>query len=511
MSAAPPPHSTSPVTPWRHALEGALSVATALVVMAATAWAALAVLGAGAIAPVSRLVPTAVGMAVGGGVTVESATSAETESEAEFADGGGLGGLLAGLGGGFDLGLSGEAAMTPLTLTFLGTAVLAIVFFRPLHRRPRPAPAMLWVRCGGALATAAVTLPVLAGMAHGTARLPESVTERFGDGPSSGAFGRFTSGGDGGAGDLVPGLFSVTFETDTAATVFFGLLWVAVVLAVGCVAARRTALPRPIALGRLRRKWNAVASTLTGLAAVLCCSALAAALVAGAAALTGRERAAETAGMLLLIGPNLIAALLSSGLGTSWEVGVHRLQSESGGLLGTIGAGPQGDAAGADRSVDLGGWSGAGVPVWLIALLLMLLLLVIAGYVAAARTPARTPREDSESLLGRHADIALRMGIAVGVSMLVLPLLARGSLRIGISVMDGELGGVAAGLEGSPGLSALAGCVLATLAAYGGSRLHGRRARGRNSAAGTPGTAFRRPAGSALARSASRVSSDSAT
>ncbi|MFB7369286.1 streptophobe family protein [Streptomyces sp. NPDC056222] len=506
MSAAPPPHSAPPVTPRRHAVEGALSVATALVVMAVTAWAALAVLGAGAVAPLSRLVPTVVGMAVGGDVTVESATSAASES----ADGGGLGGLLAGLGGGLELGLDGEAALTPLTLTFLGTAVLAIAFFRPLRRRPRPAPVMLWARCGGAVVTAAVVLPVLAGLAHGTARLPESVTERFGDGPSAEAFGRFTGGGDGSGGDLLQGLFSVTFETDTAATVFFGLLWVAVVLAVGCVAARRTPLPRPIALGRFRRKWNAVASTLTGLAAVLCWSAPAAALVAGAAALTGREQAAEAAGMLLLVGPNLIAALLTTGFGTSWEAGVHRLQSEGGGLLGMIGAGAQGDAAGADRSVDLGGWSGAGVPVWLIALPLTLLLLVIAGYVAAGRTPARTPREESESLLGRHVEIALRTGIAVGVSMLVLPLLARGSLRIGITAMGGELGGVAAGLEGTPGLSALVGCVLAALAAYGGSRLHGRRARGRNSAAGAPGTALRRPAGSALARSASRVPSDSA-
>ncbi|MFD9031941.1 streptophobe family protein [Streptomyces sp. NPDC059567] len=496
MSAAQPPHSAPPVTPWRHALEGALSVAIAFGVMAAAAWAALALLGADAVAPVSRLVPTVVSMAVGGDVTLESATSAE----AGAADGGGLGGLLAVLGGGLDLGLTGEAAMTPLTLTFLGIAVLATVFFRPLYRRPRPAPAMLWARCGGALAIAAVALPLLAAMAHGRARLPESVTERFGEGPSSGAFSRFTGGGEG---DLVSGLFSVTFETDTAATVFFGLLGVAVVLAVGCFAARRTTLPRFIALGGPRRKWNAVTSTLTGTAAVLCCAVLTVALVAGAAALTGREQAAEAAGILLLIGPNLVAVLLTSGLGTSWEAGVHRLQPEDGGLLGMIGAGARGDTADADRSVDVGGWSGAGVPVWLIALLLMLLLLVVAGYVAAARTPARTPREDSDSLLGRHAETAVRMGLAVGVLALVLPLVARGSLRIGISVMDSELGGVAAGLDASPGLSALAGTVLGALAAYGGSRLHGRRARGRNSAARTPGAVPRRPTGSALARSRS--------
>ncbi|MER6978199.1 hypothetical protein ABT317_14580, partial [Streptomyces carpinensis] len=47
----------------------------AVVTMAAAAWAALAVLGAGTIAPVSRLVPTMVSMAVGGGVTMESVPS----------------------------------------------------------------------------------------------------------------------------------------------------------------------------------------------------------------------------------------------------------------------------------------------------------------------------------------------------------------------------------------------------------------------------------------------------
>ncbi len=475
----------------------------AVVTMAAAAWAALAVLGAGTIAPVSRLVPTMVSMAVGGGVTMESVPSAES-ADAGGLGGGGLGGLLGGLGGGggLHLGLTGEAALTPLTLTFLGTAVLAVVFFRPLYRRQRPAPAMLWARCGGVVVTTAVVFPVLAAMARGTARLPESVTERFGKGASAGAFSRFTGGGGG----LASGLSSVTFETDAVATALFALLWVGLVLAVGCVAARRTTLPRPLALGRLRLKWNAVASTLTGIAAVLCCSAAAVALLAGAAVLTGREQAAKAAGILLLAGPNLIVVLFTAGLGTSWEAGVYRLRSDGGGMLGMLGGGAQGGAAGRDRSVNLGAWSGAGVPLWLIGILLMLLLVVVAGYVAAARTPARTPREDSEAVLDRHAEIAVRMGIAVGIAALVLPSVAGGSLRIGISLMGNEMGGLSAGLDAHPGLSALTGFVLAVLGAYGGSRLHSRRARHRNGAAQPPGTATRRPVG---ARSASRASSDS--
>ncbi|MEU1048664.1 streptophobe family protein [Streptomyces sp. NPDC005897] len=499
MSSAPP-RPAPPGSPWRHALEGALSVATAVLAMAAAAWAALAVLGAGAIAPVSRLVPTMVSMAVGGGVTLESAPSAES------ADGGGpeggLGGLLGG-GGGLNLGLAGEAAVTPLTLTFLGTAVLAVGFFRPLRRRRRPTPALMWARCGGALLTVAVVLPVLASMAQGTARLPESVTERFGNGASSGALGRFTGGGEGGG--LTKGLSSVVFETDTAATVFFGLLGVATVLALGCLAARRTTLPSPLALGRLRLKWNAVTSTLTGIAVVLCCSAFAVTLLAGAAGLTGREQVATAAGLLLLLGPNLIAVLFTVGLGTSWEAGMRRIQPDGGGMLG---GGPQGGTEGTGSPVDLGGWSGAGIPLWLLGMLLTLLLLLVAGYVAAARTPARTPREESDSLLGRHAEIALRMGIAVGATALVLPLLARGSLRIGVRLMGTEMGGVTVGLDATPGLSALTGFVLAALAGYGGSRLPSRRARRGGLGKQRSGTALRRTAD---ARSTpSRQTSDSA-
>ncbi|MEV5204519.1 streptophobe family protein [Streptomyces sp. NPDC053720] len=197
------------------------------------------------------------------------------------------------------------------------------------------------------------------------------------------------------------------YETDTAATVFFGLMWVGAVLALGCLAARRTTLPRPVALSRLRLKWNAVTSTLTGIGAVLCCTTLGVALLAAAADLTGRGQAAKAAGLLLL-GPNLIAVLLTAGLGTSWQAGMERLQPEGGGMLGMLGGAgaAQGDAAGKDKSIDLGDWSGAGVPLWLIAMVLMLLLLVIAGYLASARTPARTPREDSEALLDRHVEIA---------------------------------------------------------------------------------------------------------
>ncbi|MFD7917724.1 streptophobe family protein [Streptomyces sp. NPDC059740] len=464
------PRPAPPGSPWRHALEGAFAVGAAVTAMAAAAWAALALLGAGAIAPLSRLVPLLVSAAAGGDVTVES-----DPSSGAGADGGG--GLFGGAGGGgMTLGLRGHLAVTPLALTFLGAAVLALLFFRPLRRRQRPTPGMLWARCAGALGATSVILPALAAMAQGTARLPGSLTDRFTGGAGAGALGRLGMGGGGG---LSKGLSSALFRSDPGTTLFLGLLGVGAVLAIGCLAARRTTLPQPVALGRPRLKWNAVTSTLVGTAAVLCCAAFAVALLAGAAALTGRAQAAQAAGLLLLAGPNLIAVLCTAGLGTSWEAGLHRLQAEGGGMAGMLG-GAQGGAGGAhgkDRSLDLSGWSGAGVPLWLACMLVAVLLLVAAGYVAAARTPARTPREETDAVLGRHVETALRLGTAVAATVLLLPLLARGSLRFGITFMGSEMGGLAAGLDGAPGFSAVIGFALAVLAGYGGSRLRERRAR----------------------------------
>ncbi|MFD0395429.1 streptophobe family protein [Streptomyces nogalater] len=345
---------------------------------------------------------------------------------------------------------------------------------------------MLWARCGGALAITAVALPVCAGLARGTVRLPENVKDRIAERVGSGRFG----GGAGGG--LASGLSSVDFRTDVVTTAFLGWLGVVAVLAVGCLAARRTTLPRPVALGGPRLKWHAVLSALTGSAAVLCCVALAVAVLAGAAALTGRERAAEAAGALLLAGPNLIAALLTTGAGTSWEAGCGGRGPRAAGWPACSARG-----SGTERRTGTVWWTSdtgpaAGVPLWVIGLLLTLLLLLLAGYVAAARTPARTAREDADSFLDRHTDTALRMGIAVGAATFVLPYLARGSLRIGVSLMGSEMGGLRVGLDTSPRLSALTAFVAAALAGYGGSRLQGRRARRREGPAGSSGTTSRR-------------------
>ncbi|WP_186785271.1 streptophobe family protein [Streptomyces misionensis] len=485
MPASPQPGTAPPRGPWCHALEGGLAVLAAVAVMAVTAWAGLLALGAGAIAPLSRLVPTVLSMAFGGAVGLESAPSAAP------AAGGGLLGALGGSGGGLGLSVDGEVRALPLMLTFLGTAVLATVFFRPLRRRSRPLPALLWARAGGALSTAAVLLPVLALLGRGTARLPGSVTERLGAkaGGAGGAMGGLggLGAGTGGSGKGLGGaLSSVAFHSDVVSTAFLGVLGVCAVLGIGCVAARRTSLPRPVALSRMRLKWHPVASTLTGMVAVACFLVLALAVLAGAASLAGREQAARAAGALLLAGPGLLAVLLTSGLGASWEAAFRRDQGNGAGMLGMLGGEARGAGAGKDRSLAVGDWSGAGAPLWLIGLVLLLVLLVLAGYLIAARTPARSAREEADALLGRHLELALRTGVAAAGTVLLCCLTARVSLRMGINVMGGEMGAVTAGLDAAVRMSALTGFVTATAASYAGSRLHGLRAAHRPQVPGPP-------------------------
>ncbi|MDI3404067.1 streptophobe family protein [Streptomyces cavernicola] len=478
----------------RHAVEGGLAVLAAVTAMAAAGYLALRALGADGSAPLTQLVPAVTSLAFGGQIDLTAALTPKAGA------GGGMLDMLGG-GGGIGVGIAGQVWAMPLMLTFLGAAVLGWCFFRPLRRRARPAPALLIARTGGALGVTAVLVPVLASLARGSLALPESVSEKLGQAGGSGGSG----GSGGGLGKLMSGgMSSLDFTTDIALTGFLAVLEVTLVIGLGCLAARRTSLPGPVALSRARLKWNPVTSTLTGIFTTLCTVALFLALLAGAAAATGRDQAAKAAGALLLAAPNLLSAILTSGLGASWQAGMERRQPEGGGMMGGLGGlgGIGGGAGGAGGAGGLGGATGsgsgsgsgsegaaeqidlsskavAGLPLWLIGLTLLVCLLVYAGYRTAARTPLRTAREEANALLDRHVEIALRAGVAVGLCVLVLGLVSQVSVGIGFSLMGNEMGGMDAGLDGSVRLPALTGFVLACLACYAGSRLRTVRAGGR--------------------------------
>ncbi|MFD5536374.1 streptophobe family protein [Streptomyces sp. NPDC127079] len=180
--------------------------------------------------------PALLSMAVGGHLTLDSGSAATSGGQT------GTPGDMP--GDGLTLELGGQVSALPLPLTFLGTIVLAVGFLLPLRRRARPTPDLLWARFGGALAATLVLFTGSALLGHGTVRLPKGLMQSMGTG----------TGGSGGGNGGIPGngLSSVGFRTDVVSTAFFALLWVVLVVGIGCLAARRTMLPRSLALSRLR-------------------------------------------------------------------------------------------------------------------------------------------------------------------------------------------------------------------------------------------------------------------
>ncbi|RSN71821.1 streptophobe family protein, partial [Actinomadura sp. WAC 06369] len=307
---APPPASGAPPAraPWRQAAEGAAAAAGGLGAMALTAAAALTAAGGAEVAPLTRLVPALVSMAVGGGVDLTGEV------------GGGAGGAAGGMLGGMSPGLTGRIGAVPLMLTFVGTVVMAVLFFRPLRRRARPTGRQFAARAAGTLTGCVVAVAVLASSARGTARLPGSLTERLGGGAGGGLAARFGGRGGGGA------LSEAAFRTDVVPAACLAAVWAAAVIAIGCLAARRTRLPRAIEESRVRLRWRPLLSASAGVLAVLCGLLLAAGLVAAGAAAAGREQAGGAAAGLLLAGANLLGVLLTTGAGEPWRAGVRREQ-----------------------------------------------------------------------------------------------------------------------------------------------------------------------------------------
>ncbi|MFE9256099.1 streptophobe family protein [Streptomyces sp. NPDC006879] len=460
----------NPASPLRNAAEGAGALLAAVAVMAATGQLALAALGAAELGPSAALTAALTSMAVGGRLTLSSATTGAPAPEG----GASLLDLLAGSTGGPVLTVEGTVSFLPLTLTLLGTVVLGLGFFRPLRRRARPTRAVFLARALGALGAAALLFPAVAHLARGELRLPPSALGTFGGGAAPQAGGALLD-------RFKEGLSTVRFEADAGSVVFLGLVWVVAVLGLGCVVARRTHMPQAVEASRPRRKWNPVASAVTGLGAAVCLLGAALATLTTTATLTGRGEAAKAAGGLLLTAPNLLVALFGSGLGSSWQAERHRQRAQGGGLFQGLGGGLDTTAAGqsttgaAERTVDLGGLTVAGLPVWLIGLALLLSFLLAAGYLAAARTPSRTARQETEALLSRHLELGLRLGALVCLAALVLPALAHGSAGLGFSVLGMDLGGVTAALDGGSGLAPLTGLLLGLFAGYTGSRLRALR------------------------------------
>ncbi|MFJ4742836.1 streptophobe family protein [Streptomyces sp. NPDC088775] len=454
-----------PGTVTRHILEGAAAATAAVVVMTLLAYAALKGLHAESAGSPSLLVPVIVSTAVGGTVTLSSGGGGAVGGG--DAPGGGLAGLLGGGGGagGMKLEVAGGIDLMPLTLTLVGSVVLATLFFRPLKGRGRPGGALFGARFGGAVAAGVTAFAVAASQASGKLRLPESVTEKLGQG-----------GGGGGRGGQVlnNAIRDVAVDVDTVTVAVQGLVWMLAVLGVGCIAARRTCLPRSLAMSGIRRTWNPATSAVSGVLMVLVLIPTALSAVLVALPLTGREMpgvAAKAGGALLLLAPNLLTVLLTAGAGSAWQGTMQRQQGQGGGMGAMFGRGGAAPSA-PPRSKNVMDIAVAGIPLWAIGLAVLLAVLLVCGYRTTARTPVPTARAAANALLGFHLQIAMRIGIITSLCTVLLSWLTTASGTFGISIMGMQMGGAQADLSGDWLLACVTGSILGGAAGYAGSHLH---------------------------------------
>ncbi|WP_264924321.1 streptophobe family protein [Streptomyces sp. A012304] len=417
------PHTPSGPAAARHGWVRAVATAlAALIAMGVTA--ALGLWGAGAADLPDGAFPRVVA------ATVVTAVGGRVELSG---DAGGLAGTRAGM------------TVIPLSVTLVGALVTAAGFLRPLrHRAVAGGPEL----AGWAARIAVVWLAALLGLSL-AAR--QTFTLSLGDDTLDDL------------GDLFGVRPQVGFTTDVPPTLLVGLVWLAGVLALALLVARGA--PLPPRLLRFQESVRPAAYAMVVL--LLVCVALGVLIGLGVAVTRGR--AAETLAVVLLGLPNLVWLAFTIGLGARWE---GRVEGPFGlpmpHVLDEVLRGP--DTA----TLSLGTLAEHDGRVWWL-LVADAGMLLAAAFVMAVRSPAGTPA-------WRHA---VRMAVALVLTVLMICLVGRISARYGLSVLGvGDLGGL--GLSGelflrpvlwtSLGFAALWGLAtgfLGGLMAHGGAG-HGR-------------------------------------
>ncbi|MFB9351646.1 streptophobe family protein [Streptomyces heliomycini] len=346
-------------------------------------------------------------------------------------------------------GTQGGLTVMPLSVTLTGALVVGRGFLRPLRRRAVAGAPEL---AGWAARIAALWLLAVLGLALAARHTYEL---SLGDGPL------------GDLGDLFGIRPVVGFSTDVPATVLVGLLWLAGVLVVALSVARGA--PLPAGLLRFQASVRPAARAMVRLLLAAVVIGLVVALVVAAT----RGHPAETFAVILLGLPNVAWLALTIGLGATWDGRVEgpfglpmprvldevlRTPDVSALNLGTL------------TEHDGGRWW------WL--LVVVAVLLVATATVMAARSPARV----------RAWQHAVRMAVALALTVLMICLTVRISARFGLSVLGiGDLGEGFSGrvllrlrLWGALGLALLWGLVTG----FAGALLA--RAPRRRHGAGTP-------------------------
>ncbi|WP_155059956.1 streptophobe family protein [Streptomyces blattellae] len=308
---------------------------------------------------------------------------------------------LSGDAGGF-ADTSADLTVIPLSVTLVGALTLAAGFLRPLRHR---AVADVREPTGWAGRIAALWVLGLLGLAL-AARQTFTIT--FGDdtlGELSDLFG------------VSP---RVGFETDVPLTLVVGLLWLAGVLLLAQLAARGA--PLPPRLLRLRASVRPAAYAMV----VLLLSCVALGLVIAVVTAATRGHVAETFAVILLGLPNLVWLTFTIGLGATWKgqvEGPFGLPMPH--LLDEVLRGPDVSTLNLRTLAEQDG------RVWWLVVVDAVLLLAVA-FLMAARSPRRV----------RAWQHAVHLAVALGLTVLMICLVARISAHFGLSVLGiGDLGG----------------------------------------------------------------------
>lgn len=322
--------------------------------------------------------------------------------------------VVAAVGGTLELsGNAGVLAQTragltviPLSVTLAGALVIGAGFLRPLRHR---AVASARELAGWAARIAVLWLLALLGLAF-AAR--QSFAVDVGNGTLSDLTGLF---------DAAP---KVGFTTDVPLTVLFGLVWLAGVLVLTVLVAPGAPLP-----GRLLRRQESVRPAAYAMVVLLLVYVVLGLVVALVSAVT-RGHVAETFAVILLGLPNLVWLALTLGLGATWN---GRVEGPFGlpmpHVLDQILRTPDVSTLNLRTltAYDTGMW-------WLVVTDVVVLSAV--AFLMVARSPARV----------RAWQHALRLAVALALTVLMICLLCRVSAHYGLSLLGiGELGG---GLSG---------------------------------------------------------------
>lgn len=453
-----PRGSTKPRTDDRyaHAVEGAVAALCAVLAMVVVAALALSLLDAGSVGSLAPLTAAVASLAVGGSLSAGPDASGTTE-------GSGLAGLFGG-GGGMGPAMNGSADVMPLGVTLVGAVVLWFLFSRRLRHQHVDA-GELAARAAGAGAAALFAVMILAALAKGTITLPASMTNR-GESEEGGMLGRLLGGGGEASAP------TMAYHVSVASAAFGALLWVAVVVGVGCMISRvRGPLGGPV--DRVRSGWAPALGAVVRM--ILIVGALAVLVIAFVGLMAG-GKAAKMAGAALLLAPNAVAAFLSLGVGAPWTASAVQVKSEGGNpladLMGALGGGQR--PVEPDRHEHLRAVSLAGWPLWLVALTVTGLALTACAYVATRNADPRhmRPLHPYRGPLAAHVGLAERFGLVTAAVLGTACLAAQASGRFGASMFGSEMGGKEARFAGSLPLTLVGGLLAGAAAGLVGSLLY---------------------------------------